>query len=658
MTLFILAASGWLLDMVVLSRLGPAGLFPSLFGLCYCLGFGLMALMVRSCPKSWSLKQVVLAVFLIGILGRIGFIGYPVGNDVYRYIWEGYIQNHGFNPYQFAPDDPALDGLVNGPMASIWPSINHKDFSAVYPPLTMLLFRLLAAISPTTMTFKMAMLAFDLSVLALLIAIAYWRDIPPVRLFWYAANPLVLVYVAGEGHVDIVQAAFLTGALLAIDRHKSGWGFLALGGAAVSKYIAGVVLPFALKRSKLKTCAASAALAGMVFIPFLNDLQAVFRSLFIFGSRMHYNDGLAEIVRWFFGSAALPMLIVIMLGLLIFIFLFEQDHLRSTYFALGVVLLCLPTLHPWYLLIIAPFMAIYPSRAWFYLMLASIIMLPVLAVEYKTGLFQEVRWLKLIEYVPFYGLLIYDALFRSAFRQQRFFCRPKTISVIIPALNEEERIDSAIHSVRSEPGVAEIFVVDGGSGDKTPELARLAGAKVIRGPRGRGRQVSAGIPLATGDVLLVLHADTKLLPGSTGRMLRAIARRPDSAGGAFGMAFEGHGSGLSMVAWLNNVRARWLGISFGDQAQFFRRAALEEMGGFPDMTLMEDVELSLRLKNFGRPLYLPHGVRVCVRRWTRRGFMGNLRMVMNLFFRYLIERRLNGPDDIRTNYYRMYYGRS
>lgn len=655
MILFIMAAMGWILDMTVLSQIGPAGRFPTLFATCYILGFGLMMLLVRICPRSWSLKQVAFAACLVGILGRAGFMAYPVGNDVYRYIWEGYIQNFGFNPYQLSPDDPALTPLIQGPMASIWPPINHKDLSAAYPPLTMLLFRLLSGISPTPIMFKTAMVGFDLCLLGLMIAIVRWRKVPPRRLFWYATNPLVLVYVAGEAHLDIVQATFLMGGLYALVRHRNFIGFMNLIAAALSKYFALVVFPFVTRRSDCKAWAAAVAISGVTILPFGNDPQALFRSLFIFGSQMHYNDGMFEIFRFLFGAAALPLMGILAVGILLFIYLFEHDKLRSIYLALGTVLVCLPTLHPWYLLLMAPLMVVYPSRAWLYLMLATIATLPVLSHELYTGTFQEIKWVKWVEYFPFFALLIHDAIVPKPRYAGQAFPNPRTISVIMPVLNEEKGIQSAIASVFSEPAISEIIVVDGGSQDETASKARDNGALVLSGPRGRGCQVNAGIPLSTGDVILILHADTKLMPGATNRMLEALNRAPQIAGGAFEMRFEPW-PGLVLIEWLNNARARWLGIAFGDQGQFFRRAALKGMGGFPDMMLMEDVELSLRLKQFGRPMFIRPGVLVSTRRWVRHGLVGNLVRVFRLFLAYLVERRINGANGIRKDYYRKYYG--
>ena len=109
-----------------------------------------------------------------------------------------------------------------------------------------------------------------------------------------------------------------------------------------------------------------------------------------------------------------------------------------------------------------------------------------------------------------------------------------------------------------------------------------------------------------------------------------------------------------LIAALNNARAFTTGIGFGDQAQFVRAAALREIEGFPALMLMEDVELSLRLKRLGRPVYLKRGVTVSGRRWQDGSFLENFRIVVGLFFRYLLERRLGLIRDER-GYYQRYY---
>ena len=123
------------------------------------------------------------------------------------------------------------------------------------------------------------------------------------------------------------------------------------------------------------------------------------------------------------------------------------------------------------------------------------------------------------------------------------------------------------------------------------------------------------------------------------------------------MRFSGRDRTTGGIAWLNHVRTRWTGISFGDQGQFFRRTALDAMDGFPSCLLMEDVELALRMKQIGRPLYITRGIRVSDRRWGREGRGRNVLTVISLFVQYLLQRRLGMDLGDHHAFYRRYYGR-
>jgi GT2 family glycosyltransferase len=153
-----------------------------------------------------------------------------------------------------------------------------------------------------------------------------------------------------------------------------------------------------------------------------------------------------------------------------------------------------------------------------------------------------------------------------------------------------------------------------------------------------------------------LHADCIARKGIFEKILGALQANPHIAGGACGMSFEHVDLKTRIVAGLNNARALFTGISFGDQAQFFRAEALNQMGGFPEMMLMEDVELSLRLKQTGGLLFLRNGVTASGRRWKAGSFSSNFLKVIQLFVRYLIERRLCKGRASDQKYYDAYYG--
>lgn len=232
---------------------------------------------------------------------------------------------------------------------------------------------------------------------------------------------------------------------------------------------------------------------------------------------------------------------------------------------------------------------------------------------------------------------------------------PLTLTAIIPTLNEAEKVTEAILSLKANGPFLEVVVADGGSTDATCRLARSAGARVVHCKnRGRGMQISDAWKTCAGDVLVVLHADVRF-PALGGAAIRACLKKRQIPGGAFSMAFEPSTARTRLISFLNHLRCRTTGISFGDQCQFVRRSVLDKVGGFPPMMLMEDVELSLVMKRFGRPALLPGAVTVSPRRWEATPFFHGVTRVLFLFFTYLIRRKLGHPPGDGSRYHRQYY---
>ena len=653
--LFIVLCVSWVADVAAMVALSPLGEHVYWFSALYCLGHILMVLLVLLFPPSLSPRKSLSLIFFLGIFGRLIFLWYPPGNDIFRYIWEGYIQNLGVNPFELAPSHPALTDIALGEIHPIWLQINHSELAAAYPPLTLLLFRFLAGLYPEPWFFKLFMTALDIGVMIVLALIISHKSVKPARLILYAFNPLVLLYIAGEGHLDVIQLFFLCLSLyLILCRKLHISGFLILGLAVVSKYFALAAWPFLVNQeNRWKSLAVLLPL--VLYLPFIDAGSGLFRSLGIFAGHFHYNDSAAMLIRLLFGDRHLFASAIFLIGGLIWIYLLVQNKLRSVYLALGCLLLFLPTLHPWYLVLIAPFLVFFPSRAWIYLQAAVVFTFPVIAVESNTGVFQEIIWLKLFEYVPFYILLIWGVFREGYLLRDRTYPKPKSISVIIPALDEENSMDRCIDSLKNRRALAEIIVADGGSDDKTRQIALNRGCRVVESRAGRGIQIKAGINAAIGDVVVVLHADCIAVKGVFERLIKALDANPHIAGGACGMQFEQGIPRTRLVAFLNNFRTILTGIAFGDQAQFFRKEALEYCGGFPAIMLMEDVELSLRLKEVGKLVFIGDGILVSDRRWQGSRFAGNLLIVLYLFSRYLVERRWGRADPLMRNYYERYY---
>lgn len=200
--------------------------------------------------------------------------------------------------------------------------------------------------------------------------------------------------------------------------------------------------------------------------------------------------------------------------------------------------------------------------------------------------------------------------------------RDATISVVVPTLNEEARVEGALRSARRAFGdEAEVLVVDGGSVDSTPARAEPLARVLVTEP-GRGRQLDAGARAARGELLVFLHADTRL-PSDAAPALRELLDDPWTAGGCFRFALDPPPRGFDRWRLLElaiRLRTRLLRTATGDQVLFCTRAAYRRCGGFPHWPLFEDVAFVRRLRRVGRFRVLPWTAATSRRRWRRAGF--------------------------------------
>ncbi|HUW84474.1 MAG TPA: TIGR04283 family arsenosugar biosynthesis glycosyltransferase [Phycisphaerae bacterium] len=194
---------------------------------------------------------------------------------------------------------------------------------------------------------------------------------------------------------------------------------------------------------------------------------------------------------------------------------------------------------------------------------------------------------------------------------------PRRISVVIPTLNEASNIDGALSSIRRASGV-EVIVVDAHSHDGTAALARSRGARVVTCRPGRGRQMNLGASVASGDILLFLHADTRL-PDGFDRHVRRLLAAPNAVAGAFELAIDGSQPSLRVIERLANWRSRRLCMPYGDQAIFIHADAFRRVGGYPDLPVMEDYELVRRVRSLGRIVIARAAATTSARRWLALG---------------------------------------
>lgn len=232
------------------------------------------------------------------------------------------------------------------------------------------------------------------------------------------------------------------------------------------------------------------------------------------------------------------------------------------------------------------------------------------------------------------GVLLLVA--EDALRERQSVAKPlRSLSIVIPVLNEAAALPETARLVKQIPEVCEIIVVDGGSTDGTPDSAAQLGCRVIRHKAGRGAQMRAGAESARGDVVVLLHADT-WLPKAAGRAIFNVLRDPTVVGGGFWKVFR------EPSVWMTGSRVRcalrlylWRRLA-GDQVIFIRRTALERAGGVPDMPIMEEFELCRRLRAGGRLALAGETVSTSARRFLKLGVWRTYRRMWSVTTQYYL----------------------
>jgi rSAM/selenodomain-associated transferase 2 len=208
------------------------------------------------------------------------------------------------------------------------------------------------------------------------------------------------------------------------------------------------------------------------------------------------------------------------------------------------------------------------------------------------------------------------------------------ISIIVPVFNESTALPALLERLLPflQQG-CEVLFVDGGSVDGSAALMEAAGFRVVHSQQGRARQMNAGAARAKGEVLLFLHADTELPPAAIRCMRQALASGVHRWG-RFDVRISGNHWMLPVVASMMNLRSRLSGIATGDQAMFVGRASFDAVGGFANLPLMEDIELSGRLRRITRPACISHRVTTSGRRWETRGVWRTMVLMWRLRWNY------------------------
>ena len=614
----------------------------------------LLALILwRISPQKFSASHLFL-LFAFTFVARLFFMNYQVSDDVFRYIWEGRIQNLGFDPYIFSPDSIQLESYRDG----LWEGINHKEWSAIYGPIALLLFKIIAFISPTVLAFKVAFVLLDLATLVVLYLILKKKGHHLGSLALYAFNPLVIMAFAGEAHLDSLQMFLVIASYYFCISKKWTLSAILIGLAISSKFTAIIFLPFLIRKENWQWLFVSVFTAFIPVLFFDASVQQMFSSLFRFGSELRFNDSIHFVFFKLFGQGTAAYISAgLLLVLSIAIWMTQDSPLRGAFFCCFAFLLLSPTVHYWYLCMLVPFLVLVPSVPAMVWTVSSVFYFNVMWRNNNGMGFSHSLIDQALQYIPVLVslavVLILKVKGKSLEEESENL---PGLSILIPVLNEEEnakQLMSQLNSQTIKPD--EVIVIDGGSTDNTIFAFEEAGAKVLKClKKGRGNQLAVGLKKAKAEAVLILHAD--MLPDSriVERVVKALAADPQLKGGALGASFESDSFKYKVITFLNLLRVALTGISFGDQGQFFRRKDVVENDCLKEIPLMEDVELGMRLQALGKTRLLDGGLTVSVRRWKTKNVWKNAFHIFYLLSRYLFLRRTRSELKV-DGFYKEYY---
>ncbi len=387
-----------------------------------------------------SSKKILWTVLIFSLIFRLTLLPATPSDDVYRYLWEGKLQLNWLNPYSNPPESSTLEHLRD----NFFSGINHKHLSTIYPPLTLMVFAMADYVSHSFLSMKSVFLLFD--VLTLFIIVRFLRVMgkDPINVLIYAWSPLVLISFAARGHCDSLQIFLVVLALYLFSIRRNLQSIVSIGLAAMSKFVFIIVAPFLIPRGKLKYLAVLPLVIAVLYLPYISAGKGLFSTLLHFGTQYHYNDSAHFLIFCLsLGSPLISRIITSMIFITVLLYLY-REHLNTSYLevdqnrndavlkyafmVIGTFLILSPTVHPWYLTWIVPFLCFNNSWAWivltgtvvFYYFMNHNLFSTL--IEYNNEwVWQEVHWLKIPEYVPFYGLLIYGWLVKKNFTLRTFW---------------------------------------------------------------------------------------------------------------------------------------------------------------------------------------------------------------------------------------------
>lgn len=382
-------------------------------------------------------------IVVVGVLLRAFFLGHDplLSDDVYRYLWDGRVQVAGDQPYGVAPADPRLDHVEEQWEERVREFVNHPDIPTVYPPLLQLLYAGVAKLGGGLVLWRVVLLFFDIGIALVMIRALRSRGRNPSWVVLYLWHPLPVVETLWSAHAEGVAVFFLLAAVTALQlgRGLLGAAALALGGAA--KLLPFGLIPFLARRFGWTTVLVAGVVTVIPLVPYMQvDLAAATEGLNKYAERWYFNDVLYRFLGYAIGIdpedrtlTSTQILRKAMQAAWVVVCLWAawrlRDPFRAALWVTAAFVVLTPTLQPWYLLWLLPFAIVTGSRAG-YLITVTVLMSYVVKVGHlETGVWFESTIVRLMEYLPVLGVLIWDAVAsRGAAGMENLGLDPGTIT--------------------------------------------------------------------------------------------------------------------------------------------------------------------------------------------------------------------------------------
>ena len=372
-------------------------------------------------------KSLVFIIIIFAVMFRALLVPAApsvLSKDMYRYIWDGRLQQNGINPYQHPPDADELKSLRD---KNVYPNINRKSYPTLYPAGAQLFFRLFHIIvGDSVFGYKGLMTVFDVLTLFVLLALLRVYGFEETRLMIYAWNPLVIFEIAYSGHLEGLTVFWMVLALYLNATNKQTLGVAALAVSSAIKLYPALLLPALLNRGqRIKGILAFIVSMVLLYLPFLAAGRKVlgFLPIYLQNPYESFNLGLKFLMMHLLPQVDYYLLSKIFLlalaatGLFIFLKPKQRDQaIRYVYILMGLLMVLMPaSLHAWYVIILVPFLCFYPAAAW--LLFSCLVTLSYLKYVTPSGIMPPS--VLLLEYGPLYLLLAGGFIFRWTANKNR-----------------------------------------------------------------------------------------------------------------------------------------------------------------------------------------------------------------------------------------------